>query len=70
MRLAVPEGRSWVQTEKRKESSILTGVLLSYNIRITDEKLISTTYHGHAMTRDPHSGSQLPIGGKFTWCWW
>ena len=37
---------------------------------IIEEKLISTKYHGRAMTRDPHSGSQLSIGGKSTWCWW
>jgi hypothetical protein len=36
--------------------------------RIIGEKLISTKYHGRAMARDSHSGSQLSIGGKSTWC--
>jgi hypothetical protein len=36
--------------------------------RIIGEKLISTKYNGHAMDRDSHSGSQLSIGGKSSWC--
>jgi len=38
--------------------------------RIIEEKLISTKYHGRAMTRDPRSGSHLSIGGKSMCCWW
>jgi len=37
--------------------------------RIIEEKLISAKYHGHAVTRDSHSGSHLSTGGKSTWCW-
>ena len=36
--------------------------------RIIGEKLISTNYNDHAMARDSHSGSQLSIGGKSSWC--